>query len=236
MAGTIHGTREWRVTLATKWAYLDNLEASEIVEKFDRELGIELTRQTIYDYLAEKEAEEVEEQIAQAHANTRLQIADRQERLYQRAREAEANATEERPIQRVFPRVEQRRADRDPMEHPEWMFVGPDHDAWPEWATPGKDAPIVFTDDTTTVRPGEKYPVEGLDGEPKYTTELVGVETVPDEKARAFRRAEQADHLEAKGEALGIYEENINLQADVEQSMDDDQQAELLDAIDALQD
>jgi hypothetical protein len=236
MAGTLRRTREWRVHLANKWSYLDNLTAETIADKFEDEYDIDITPRTVYNYLSEEEAEAVEDRINKEHANTRLQIADREERLYQRAREAEANATVEAPIKRVFPRVEQRRVDRDPMAHPTWEFISPDHPEWPEWATPGRDAPIVFTDDTTRVQPGEKYPVEGIDGEPKYTTELVGVETVPNEKARAFRRGEQSDHLEAKGEILNLYEENVNLQADVEQSMDDEQQAELLDAIDALQD
>lgn len=239
MPGTLRRTREWRVTLATKWAYLDHLTAPEIVDKFEDEYGIEITRRTVANYLDEREAEEVEEQISEKHANTRLQIADREERKHQRARKAEATATKDVPIQRVFPVVET--VDRG-MVDPEtevfhtrdWRFYSDDDD-WPEWATPGHDVLIEFTGDHRRLEAGDRYPVCGIDGEPKYTSEFVGLETVPDEKTRSFSRQEQSAHLEAKGEILGLYEETVNLQADVETSMDDEQQTELLDAIADLQ-
>lgn len=171
-----------------------------------------ITRRTINRYLSEAPAEETIEKIRESHAEADLQIAERQEQLYQRAREAEMNADKEVPIKRVFPETDDVPADsQSPMRWSEWEQIEPGDPDWPEWATPDRDVLIRFTDERTQVYPGERYPIKGIDGEPKYTTEFVGLEEVKNEKARAFRREEAREHLEAKGNALGVYEEQLDV-------------------------
>ncbi|WP_135807348.1 hypothetical protein [Halorussus marinus] len=209
-------TRERRVTLALKWHYLDNLSVEEIQDRFEDEGVGSYAKSTIRGYLNEEPKEEVIEQIEQKHADVRLQIAEREERLYQRARNAESQAVEDQPIVRVVPKTETVSNDREtPMSWPAWEIVEPGDDDWPEWATE-RDVIIRFVDnEQTRVLPGEEYPLRAIDGSPKYTKELAGLERdQPDLKGQAMARQEQSSHLEAKGEALGIYSTDINMQVD----------------------
>ena len=80
--------REQRVTLALKWHYLDHLNPDEIQERFEETGHGSFAKSTIRQYLNEEPADEVVEMIEQEHANTRLQIAEREERMFQRARRA----------------------------------------------------------------------------------------------------------------------------------------------------
>jgi len=208
-------TRDRRVTLALKWHHLDHLSVKEIQDRFEAEGIGSYARSTIRRYLNEQSAEEVKEQIRERHADVRLQIAEREERLYQRAREAEAQATEDRPIVRVVPKTERVSRDRaTPQSVQDWEVVDPDDPEYPEWATE-RDIIIRFTEQTRSVEPGGEYPVQAVDGSPRYTKEFAGLQREqPDQKARAMARQEQSAHLEAKGEILGVYETDINLDVD----------------------
>ena len=230
----MRGTREHRVTLAVKWRYLDHLRPQEIVERFQEE-GYNITSvSTVNDYLSESPKEEVLEQIEKQHVDTRLQIAEREEHLYQRAREDEQRAVQDVPIKRVIPQTGRVREKDAPMEYPRWEFVEPGDDDWPVWAD-DDDTIIRFLDETVLLEAGEPFPARGLDGKPKYTSEFAGLERdQPHLQGRQAARYEQSAHLENKGEVLGIYEETINLDADVETSLDDDDKNELLDAISKL--
>lgn len=216
MPGQKKGSREWRVTLAVKWAYLDHLTVPEIKDRFEDELGIELAESTIRDYLDEQEAQEVEELIREEHANTRLQIAEREEQLYRRAREAEFVAVEDQPIVRVVPKTGRVAADREsPMRWPAWEQVDPGDDDWPEWAEE-RDIIIRFLDYQIELQPGEAYPLRQVDGSPRYTKEFDGLERdQPDLQGRAMARQEQSSHLQAKGEVLGVYTDHIELDGDL---------------------
>lgn len=211
--------RDRRVTLALKWHYLDNLAPEEVRDRMEAEGYGDYTTSTIRDYLNEEPKEAVIEQIENEQADVRLQIAEREERMYNRAREAESKATEDEPIKRVVPQTGTVPRDRDtPMRWPEWEVVEPGDDRRPNWAE-DRDVVIEFHDDgrTRRLRPGEEYPLRAIDGSPKYTTEMVGLERdVPDQKARAMARQEQSSHLQAKGDALGVYTEHIELNGAIE--------------------
>ena len=211
--------RDRRVTLALKWHYLDNLNVDEIRDRFEREGIGSYARSTVRGYLNEEPKEAVIEQIEQEHADVRLQIAEREERLYQRAREAESQAVEDQPIVRVVPKTERVPRDRqNPRRVQDWEAVDVDDEDFPEWATE-RDVIIRFVDGRTNVSPGEEYPVQAVDGSPRYTKELAGLERdQPDLQGQAMARQEQSAHLEAKGEVLGIYSTDINL--DVEGELD----------------
>lgn len=209
------GTRERRVTLALKWHYLDNLSPSEIVDRFQDE-GYDITAaSTVRKYLTEEPKDAVIEQIEQKHADVRLQIAEREEQLYQRARESEFNATEDEPIKRVVPQTQRVDTDAEgPIHVSGWEFLDPDDPDGPEWAT-DRDVIIRFTDGRREVYPGEAYPVKTLDGSPKYTTEFVGLRRdQPDLDGQRVARQEQSQHLQAKGDALGVYSTDINMSVD----------------------
>ncbi|MEA5387110.1 hypothetical protein VB779_08615 [Haloarculaceae archaeon H-GB11] len=210
-------TRDRRVHLALKWHHLDNLDVEEIRDRFEAEGIGSYARSTVRDYLNEQPKEEVIEAIEQRHADVRLQIAEREEQLYQRAREAEHDAVKDEPIIRVVPKTDRVSDEREtPMQWPEWEIVEPGDDDWPEWAT-DRDVIIRFTDGTTSVRPGEEYPLRAVDGSPRYTKEFDGLERDQDDlKAQAMARSEQSNHLEAKGEALGVYSTDINMNVDGE--------------------
>jgi hypothetical protein len=216
-------TRDRRVTLALKWHHLDNLSPQEVRDRFEAEGIGDYTLSTIRDYLNEAPADEVIEQIEAEHANVRLQIAEREEQLYQRAREAEAASVEDEPIKRVVPQTTQVPSDLDgPIRAAGWEELDPEDDDYPEWATE-RDVIIRFTDEPRDVMPGERRPIQGIDGEPKYTTEFVGLRRdQPDLQGQAMARQEQSKHLEAKGEALGVYSTDINMSvdADVEHSVE----------------
>jgi hypothetical protein len=212
---------ERRSHIARKLHYLDGWSAGAIADHFEEEGIADIKPRTVQNYLRDSDAEETIEKVRDRMAEEDLRIAETLQRKHDRAREAERNADKEVPIQRVFPETEQVARDRkSEFRWPVWERIEPGDADWPERATPGRDVLIRFTDGMTTVRPGERYPVKGIDGEPKYTTEFVGLEEVKNEKARAFRRQEQADHLEKKATALGIDEDQVNV--DVGGSIDID--------------
>ncbi|WP_434531032.1 hypothetical protein ACODNH_05315 [Haloarcula sp. NS06] len=233
--------RDRRVTLALKWHHLDNLSVGEIRDRFEAEGIGSYTRSTIRDYLNDEPADAVIEQIEKEHANVRLQIAEREERMFQRAREAEAEATEDEPIVRVVPKTDRVSDDREsPMQWPAWEIVEPSDEDWPEWATE-RDVIIRFTDDTTDVFPGEEYPLRAVDGSPKYTKEFDGLRRDQDDfKGQAMARNEQSKHLEAKGEALGVYKDRVEVEGSLETdstvAVDDETKAALREALRARYD
>ncbi|WP_254768223.1 hypothetical protein [Salinilacihabitans rarus] len=210
-------TKQRRVTLALKWHYLDNLSVEEIQQRFEDEGIGSYARSTIRGYLNEDPADEVLEMIEEEHANTRLQIAEREERLYQRAREAESRALTDEPIQRVVPQTDRVPADREsPMTWQDWEYVDPDDEDWPEWAEE-RDIIIRFTDQKRQLMPGEEYPLRAVDGSPKYTTEFVGLERdVDDLKGQSMARREQSQHLQAKGDVLGVYKDRVEIDGAIE--------------------
>jgi len=217
-------TRERRVTLALKWHYLDNLSPKEVRDRFEAEGIGDYALSTIRGYLNEKPREEIVEQIEQEHANTRLQIAEREQAMVERAREAERNATREEPIQAMVPQMDTVKDREAPIRVADWERVPPDDDRRPGWAEE-RDVVVVFTDDTQVLEAGQEYPVGAREAGaparpgtyPQFTRKTVGVERdAVDEKQAAMARQEQSAHLEAKGEALGIYSVDVNLQAEVE--------------------
>jgi len=210
-------TRDRRVTLALKWHHLDNLSAGEVRDRFEAEGIGDYTVSTIRDYLNEEPADEVLDQIEQEHANVRLQIAEREERMYQRAREAEAEATEDEPITRVVPKTDTVPPDREsPMRRPNWEVLDAGDEDYPAWATE-RDIVIRFTGDYTSLHAGEEYPLQSVDGSPRYTREFDGLERdQPDLKGQAMARQEQSSHLQAKGDVLGVYSTDINMSVDGE--------------------
>ncbi|MDQ2052851.1 hypothetical protein RBH26_20630 [Natronolimnohabitans sp. A-GB9] len=234
---SLGGTREQRVTLALKWRHLDGCDIQEIRDRFEEEGYGRPSRQTVHNYLDEKEAEDVLDQIKQKHAETRLQIADREEQMYRRARADEHRAVRDEPIKRVVPQTDTVSNDREsPMQWPDWEVLDPDDEDFPEWASE-RDTVIRFLDRKRSIMPGEEYPLRSVDGTPKYTTEMVGLERdQPDIQKRAMARQEQSKHLEAKGEVLGIYTDHIELDVDEDRSIDEGDKAELVDAIESLRD
>ncbi|WP_205254298.1 hypothetical protein [Halorubellus sp. JP-L1] len=208
-------TRDRRVTLALKWHYLDNLDVSDIQERFEAEGIGSYAASTIRGYLNEEPKEAVIEQIEKENADVRLQVAEREERMYQRARDAETQATEDEPIKRVVPQTQQVPLDADgPVKAPGWERVDPEDEDYLEWAEP-RDVIIRFTDERRQVHPGESMPVKAIDGSPKYTSEFCGVRRdQPDLKGQAMARQEQSSHLEAKADVLGVYQTDINMQVD----------------------
>lgn len=215
MVGTGRTSKyERRVQLALKWYHLDHLTIPEIQERFEQQGMGSYTTRTIKSYINTQASEEVLEQIRKKQAHTREQVADRQERLYQRAREAETESTKDEPIVGMVP--ETRSVDgrlSDPKRIPySWEQISPEDDDWPEWGDPDLDTIIRITDGEEYVQPGHEYPARDYLGRPKYTKQLVGLEReVPDRTSRSFLRQEQQSHLEAKGKALGIYEESIQI-------------------------
>lgn len=207
--------KDRRVTLALKWHYLDNLDVEEIQDRFEQESYGSYAKSTIRGYLNEQPKEEVLEQIEAEQADIRLQIAEREERLFERAREAETQAVEDEPIVRVVPKTKDVATDREsPMRWSAWEIVEPGDEDWPAWATE-RDVIIRFMDETTQVHPGESYPLQAIDGSPKYTKEFDGLERdQPDLKGQAMARQEQSSHLQAKGDALGVYSTDINMNVD----------------------
>lgn len=207
--------RERRVTLALKWRYLDNLSVEQIQERFESEGYGSYAKSTIRDYLSEQPKEEVIEQIENEQADVRLQIAEREERMYQRAREAESKAVEDEPIKRVVPQTKYCKKSDGAIEMPAWEFVEAGDDDWPDWAEEGDVIIRFLEDETRLVEPGDEYPLRSFDGSPRYTTEFVGLERdVDDLQGQAMARQEQSSHLQAKGDVLGVYQENINMTVD----------------------
>lgn len=209
-------TRERRVTLALKWHHLDNLSVEQIQDRFEADGIGSFAKSTVRKYLNEEPAEAVLEQIENEHANTRLQAAERYERLYQQAREDHDElAVEDEPVRRVVPQTAQVPADRDsPMMWDDWELVDEDDPERPVWATE-RDVVIRFTSGRCQLMPGEEYPVKSVDGSPKYTTEMIGLERdVPELTQRQSARSEMSQHLRQKADVLGVYSTDINLDVD----------------------
>lgn len=218
MASKTQSAYERRVTLALKWHHLDNLTPPEIQEKFREEMGVDLTARTIRGYLNSEPAEEVLDQIRGKHAEVRLQILEREEQAYQRARRSEENSTRDEPIIAMRPRTD--KVDgrlKNPKRIPyDWERVDPDDPDWPDWADPELDTIIRFIEGSRMIEPGKEYPYRNYLGEPEYEKTVVGLQREqPDRTSRSFLRQEQTTHLKSKGEAAGIYEETINLQGDL---------------------
>jgi hypothetical protein len=229
-------TREQRVTLALKWHYLDNLTAEEVRDRFEREGIADLTTSTVRDYLNEEPKEAVLEQIENKHADTRLQAAERFERLYQEAREDHDElATTEEPVRRVVPKMKRLSKNADPFRMPAWEPINPEDDDWPEYGNE-RDLYIRFTDEARYIEPGDRYPVRNeIDGSPVYTTEMVGMERdVPEFSKRQAARGEMSQHMQAKADVLGVYSTDINLDVDGELdttvSLDEEAAAVIRDA------
>lgn len=207
--------RDRRVTLALKWRYLDNLDVGEIQERFESEGYGSYAKSTIRDYLNEKPKEEILEQIEAEQSNVRLQIAEREERMYQRARDAESESVRDEPIKRVVPQTKYCKKKQGAFEMPAWEFVEHGDDDWPDWAEACDVIVRFLEDETRLVEPGDEYPLQSFDGSPKYTTEFVGLERdQPDLQGQSMARREQSQHLQAKGDVLGVYQENINMTVD----------------------
>ena len=234
-------TRDRRVHLALKWHHLDNLDVDEIRDRFEAEGIGSFARSTVRGYLNAAPKDEIIEAIEQKHADVRLQIAEREEQLYQRARQAEHDATKDEPIIRVVPKTDRVANDREsPMQWPAWEVVEPGDEDWPEWATE-RDVIIRFTDEMTSVLPGGEYPLRAVDGSPKYTKEFDGLRRDQDDlKGQSMARSEQSKHLEAKGEALGVYKDRVELEGSLETdstvAVDDETKAALREALRARYD
>lgn len=216
--------RDRRVTLALKWHHLDNLSVEEIQDRFEAEGYGSFARSTVRGYLNEAPADEVLEQIEQQHANVRLQIAEREERMYQRAREAEAEATEDEPIKAAVPKTSVVRHEEEPLRVSEWEQLPPGDDRRPDWAE-NRDTIVMFVEGDRRLQAGEEYPKGARRGGaparagtfPQFYRATVGVRRdQPDQKARAMARQEQSSHLQAKGDVLGVYSTDINMNVDGE--------------------
>jgi hypothetical protein len=217
-------TRDRRVTLALKWHHLDNLSAREVRDRFESEGIGDYTVSTIRDYLSEEPADAVLEQIENEHANVRLQSAERYERLYQRAREAEQNATTDEPITAMVPQMQTVSQSEEPLRVADWERAPPGDDRRPEWADE-HDVVVVFVDDARHLEAGDEYPAGARRGGyparpgtlPEFRKATIGVERdEPDPKGRAMARQEQAKYQEQKGDVLGIYSTDINMNVDGE--------------------
>ena len=216
--------RDRRVTLALKWHYLDQLDPEQIRDRMDREGIADLTTSTIRDYLNEKPAEEVIEQIEDEQANIRLQSAERFERLYQRAREAEQTATREERITAMIPKMNRVPQNEEPLRVADWERVPPGDDRRPPWADE-RDTVIVFVDNGRFLDAGEEYPVGARRAgqparpgtQPEYRKATVGIERdAENPEAKAMARSEQAKFQQEKADVLGVYSTDINMNVDGE--------------------
>lgn len=217
-------TKQRRVTLALKWHHLDNLDVEAIQERFEQEGVGSFAKSTIRGYLNEEPKEEVLEQIEKQHADVRLQSAERYEQLYQRAREAELEATEDEPIKAAVPRMDRVTQQEEPLRVADWERVPPGDDRRPDWAD-DRDTILVFVDDVRHLGAGEEYPVGARRGglparpgtQPEYRQAVVGVERdVDNAKGQAMARQEQAKYQREKGDVLGVYSTDINMNVDGE--------------------
>lgn len=206
-------TRDQRVTLALKYHYLDGLDAGQIRDRFEQEGVGDYARSTIRGYLNDSPKEAVLEQIENEQAHTREQIADRQERLYKRARQSEFEATEDEPITAVVP-VTATNDNEAQIEVHDWKFVDVEAPDRPDWAEE-HDTIVRIRTHKKRIKPGERYVVSDMAGDPVYKTRMVGLKRdQPDLIGQRFARQEQREHLEAKGEVLGLYNDAEDRQAD----------------------
>ena len=212
--------REQRVTLAVKWFHLDHLEVEEIRERFIQQGYGEFTKRTIRRYLDDSEAEAVREQIREQHADVRLQVAERDEQLYKRARRSEFVATDDEEIVGLQPEWDV----NDSLTRTwvrGWQKIGPEHPEWPEWADPALDTIIDFGAADVKIKPGEKYYLADPVGNPIYQKTSVGLRRdQPDLSERRSARYEQGKHLDAKAKILGAYDDSLTIQHEGEVSMD----------------
>ena len=232
-------TRDRRVTLALKWRHLDNLSVEQIQDRFEEEGIGSYARSTIRGYLNEAPKEEILEQIEKEHADVRLQSAERYEQLYQRARDAEREATRDEKITAAVPKTSVVRAEEEPLRVSDWRQVPPGDPDRPSWASE-RDTILMFTEDERHLRAGDEYPVGARRGAaparagtfPQFYQAVVGIERdVGDPKGEAMARSEQAKYQREKGDVLGIYSTDINLSAEVESETEhvvDDETKELL--------
>lgn len=219
-----------RKTLALKWYHLDHLEIRDIQERLHQHgytspYGDDpyFSERTIKKWLNSQESKEVLEQVQREHQNVREQIADRHERMYQRARSAEFEATTDESIAGFEPveqRVDGRRVEGEMVPY-SWEVVEPGEeipDSAPEGADPDRDTILrIHPDSSTLVEPGQSYPAVDWKMDPIYEMDTVGIERdKPHLAQRSFLRQEQSSHLRQKGEVLGIYEETIQLQGSIE--------------------
>lgn len=241
-------TRERRETLALKWHHLDNLDVKEIQERFEQEGIGSYAKSTIRSYLNSDPADEVLEQIEQEHANVRLQIAEREERMFQRAREAEAEATEDEPIKAAAPKMSIVRHEEEPLRVSEWERLPPGDDRRPEWAE-DRDTIVMFVDGDRRLQAGDEYPKGARRGGaparsgtfPQFYRATIGIHRdQPDQKAKAMARQEQSSHLQAKGDALGVFKDRVELEGSLETestvAVDDETKAALREALRARYD
>jgi transposase len=226
-------SKKHRVTVAIKWHYLDGLSAPEIRDRMEAEGLGDYSESTIRRYLNEEPADEALQMIEEEHANTRLQIAEHEQQLFERARQAEFSATTDSDRVGMVPRTAQN--DKEfPIEVDDWRELEVGDDGYPEWAT-GDDTIIEFTDGLRSIDPGERYPIQSVTGEPMYQTAVVGVDRdVPDESARQEFRYEQSTHLTKKGEVLGVYSDKIELDATVDSDLDVELDLEEKEQLDEL--
>jgi hypothetical protein len=212
-------SREHRVTCAIKWHYLEGQSAPEIRDRMEQEGLGDYAVSTIRNYLNEQPAEEAMAMIEQVHANTRLQIAEHEQRMVERARQAEFSATEARKRVGMVPRTSTNEGDLATRVD-DWRELEPDDPEAPEWATDA-DTIIAFTEGRRTIEPGERYPIQSVTGEPIYQQAVVGLERdQPDQEARQQFRYEQSTHLQNKGEVLGVYSEHVEIDATVDGDVD----------------
>lgn len=220
---------ERRKTLALKWYHLDHLTIPEVQERLYEEGYVShhgddpyFTERTIKGWINSKESEEVLQAVRERHADAREQIAERHEQLYERARSAEFQATEDDWVVGLVPvedQVDGRRS--SPKDIPySWEVVEPGEplpDSAPVGADPDMDTIIRITDGWESVEPGGTYPKRDWKGDPVYTKEIVGIaRDEADLTQRSFLRQEQSSHLRQKGEALGVYEEEITLSGELD--------------------
>ena len=197
---------ERRVTLALKWHHLENLSNGEIRQRFIDEGHGEFTPDTISRYLNSKPAEEVMEQIHNEQAHVREQSAERFERKYERARQAEARATRDEPIIAIRPNTARNR-NEFPIDVSDWRVLDASDPTFPEWAT-DRDTIIEFIDGTRSIEVGQQYYPKNPAGEPEYHKEVVGLRRdQPDLNQQRAQRYEQLKHQAEKAEVLGAYEE-----------------------------
>lgn len=217
-------TRERRVTLALKWHHLDNLSVEEVRDRFEEEGIGSFARSTIRDYLNEKPKEEVLEQIEDKHADVRLQSAERYEDLYQRAREAEREATQDEKVTAMVPKTSVVRSEEAPLTVSTWRQVPPGDEDRPAWAGE-RDTVLMFTEGERHLDAGAEYPVGARRGAmparagtfPQFYQAVVGVERdVDDPKGQAMARKEQASYQREKADVLGVYSTDINMNVDGE--------------------
>jgi len=210
------GTKaERRRNLVLKWYHLDNItEIEDLQDKLEQEGYKRVASSTIRKYIHYDEAgEETMEKVREKHADARLQIAEKLDNKHERARAAEEEATRDVSIEAVVPATTKADGRRNQVRVPYgWERIDPDDPDYPEWAQ-DRDTPIrILPQEETIVEGGEHYPVTDPFNQPKYTTQMVGIERdVPDRKSRSFLRQEQTDHLETKADVLGVTEDRIEL-------------------------